>query len=148
MGEDDEEQNNLQVHHSTSVSPNSQKRGYTNDVQNTTNRRSAKQARRAQVHIKRPRNAWLIFRCEKSKELHKTNPGMSAGKICMFKKSQLLGHLHAPISSNQFYVATEVSVKWQALSQELKAYYHALADEEARQHQLKYPGYRYQPGRQ
>lgn len=34
------------------------------------------------LRIKRPRNSWVIYRSEKSKFLHQTSPGMSAGAIC------------------------------------------------------------------
>lgn len=37
---------------------------------------------KAHEHIKRPKNSWIIYRSEKSKFLHKNNPGMSAGDIC------------------------------------------------------------------
>lgn len=32
--------------------------------------------------IKRPRNSWIIYRSEKSKELHQSRSNMSAGAIC------------------------------------------------------------------
>lgn len=34
---------------------------------------------------------------------------------------------------------------WKEEPGEVKAYYASLADEEARQHKIKYPEYRYQP---
>lgn len=34
---------------------------------------------------------------------------------------------------------------WKEEPDEIKAYYKSLADEEARQHKIRYPEYRYQP---
>ncbi|PSS03263.1 high mobility group box domain-containing protein [Coniella lustricola] len=76
-------------------------------------------------HVKRPRNSWIIYRSEKSKLLHHTSPGISAGEI-----------------------SSEVSRLWKNETEDVKEYYCGLADEEARLHKEKYPEYRYTPARQ
>ncbi|KUI72756.1 Sporulation minus regulator 2 [Cytospora mali] len=76
------------------------------------------------VKIPRPPNSWILYRKEKSKELRQANPAMSAGEI-----------------------STEASRQWKLEEQTMKDYYQALAEEEARRHKIKYPDYRYKPGR-
>lgn len=39
-------------------------------------------ARTSKAKIPRPRNTWLVYRSEKSKQIHESRPGMSAGAIC------------------------------------------------------------------
>lgn len=74
--------------------------------------------------IPRPPNAWILFRKEKSKELHQANPRMSAGEI-----------------------STEASRQWKAMSVEERAFYHQMAETAAQQHKVQYPDYRYKPAR-
>nr|AVP71783.1 MAT1-1-3 [Juglanconis oblonga]AVP71787.1 MAT1-1-3 [Juglanconis oblonga] len=78
-----------------------------------------------QMRIKRPRNQWIIYRSEKSKQLHQSNPNMSAGAI-----------------------STEVARQWKSEPAEIKQFYADLADIEASEHKIRYPDYRYKPGRQ
>lgn len=44
-------------------------------VKTTTRKRSV-------ARIPRPRNVWLLYRSEKSKQIHQSRPNMSAGAIC------------------------------------------------------------------
>lgn len=54
------------------------------DVQNKSSprKRSANRTTVIKMRIKRPRNSWIIYRSEKSRQLHTDRPGMSAGAIC------------------------------------------------------------------
>ncbi|ROW07149.1 hypothetical protein VPNG_07390 [Cytospora leucostoma] len=76
------------------------------------------------VKIPRPPNSWILYRKDKSKELRQANPAMSTGEI-----------------------STEASRQWKVEKPGIKDYYQALADEAARLHKIKYPDYRYKPGR-
>ncbi|CAN8100107.1 unnamed protein product [Discula destructiva] len=77
-----------------------------------------------QQRIKRPRNSWIIYRSQKSKELHQNNPNMSAGAI-----------------------STEVARMWANETQETKDYFKTLQDIEAQDHREKYPGWSYKLGK-
>lgn len=74
--------------------------------------------------IPRPPNSWILFRKQKSKELHEANPGMSAGEI-----------------------STEASRQWKNLSDEDRGFFQEMAKEAAQQHKIQYPDYRYKPAR-
>lgn len=74
--------------------------------------------------IPRPPNAWILFRKEKSKQLHEANPSMSVGQV-----------------------SAEASRQWHALSDEDRAFYKQMAEEAKQQHKIQYPEYRYKPGR-
>lgn len=74
--------------------------------------------------IPRPPNAWILFRKEKSKELHEANPRMSVGEV-----------------------SAEASRQWKAMSDEDHAFYRQMAKEAAEQHKIQYPEYRYKPAR-
>lgn len=50
---------------------------------------AAPAAAAATKRIKRPRNSWIIYRSEKSKQLHQGSANMSAGLICEFSPSLL-----------------------------------------------------------
>ncbi|KAJ4298462.1 hypothetical protein N0V88_003492 [Collariella sp. IMI 366227] len=76
------------------------------------------------VHIRRPRNQFIIYRQWMSTRIHATNPGVTAGCV-----SQI------------------VAQKWRTEKPEVKAHFKALADEEDRTHKAMYPGYRYEAGR-
>nr|ANW09609.1 MATA_HMG-box [Stenocarpella maydis] len=74
--------------------------------------------------IPRPPNAWIIFRSEKAKKVREENPTMTNGEV-----------------------SKEVSRLWHASSQEVQDFYRSMAEEAKKQHQLKYPNYRYKPTR-
>ena len=69
-------------------------------------------------HIPRPRNAFIIFRADRSKKYQ----GRTAGDI-----SQL------------------VAAEWKSLATDVKARYERQADEEKQRHKVLYPHYRFQP---
>ncbi|KAJ4386218.1 hypothetical protein N0V93_009111 [Gnomoniopsis smithogilvyi] len=103
------------------------------DVGNFSNRMSTNMTPRepatpqtstVKMRIKRPRNSWIIYRSEKSRQLHVDRPGMSAGAI-----------------------STEVARLWKIEAPEVKAYYGQLAELESEEHKKLYPDYRYTPGR-
>lgn len=50
-------------------------------------------------------------------------------------------------SRRNLNIATEASRQWKVERQGIKDYYQTLADEAARLHKMKYPNYRYKPGR-
>ncbi|MBE3042632.1 hypothetical protein IMZ48_08655 [Candidatus Bathyarchaeota archaeon] len=35
-------------------------------------------------HVPRPRNKWILYRQEKSRDMLRENPSLSAGEICEF----------------------------------------------------------------
>ncbi|KAG5335607.1 hypothetical protein E4T56_gene10220 [Termitomyces sp. T112] len=74
--------------------------------------------------IKRPRNAWLIFRQVKSQEYNKAHPEERLGLSDMSKA---------------------MSIEWATASQEERDYFKQLADEEYEDHRAKHPEYKYQP---
>ncbi|KAK4125087.1 hypothetical protein N657DRAFT_655203 [Parathielavia appendiculata] len=76
------------------------------------------------VHIRRPRNQFIIYRQWMSAKIHANNPGVTAARI-----SQIVGQM------------------WRDAKPEIKVRFKALADEEDRMHKAKYPGYRYVAGR-
>ncbi|KAK3904983.1 high mobility group box-domain-containing protein [Staphylotrichum tortipilum] len=78
----------------------------------------------SKLHIRRPRNQFIIYRQWMSAKIHANNPGVTAGCI-----SQIVAQM------------------WRAETPEVKARFKALADEEDRVHKLKYPGYRYEAAR-
>lgn len=47
-------------------------------IKTTTRKRSV-------ARIPRPRNVWLLYRSEKSKQIHQSRPNMSAGAICKLR---------------------------------------------------------------
>lgn len=55
--------------------------------------------------------------------------------------------LYRKDKSKQLNIATEASRQWKVERQGIKDYYQTLADEAARLHKMKYPNYRYKPGR-
>ena len=69
-------------------------------------------------HIPRPRNAFIIFRADRSKEYQ----GRTAGDI-----SQL------------------VAAEWKSLAADVRARYERHADEEKQRHKVLYPHYRFRP---
>ena len=74
-------------------------------------------------HIKRPRNAFILFRVAKADDIRKQ-----------------LGTKYNPA------VSARAGELWKAASPEVKEYYKRMADKEKQQHELKYPGYKYKPG--
>ncbi|KAE9397839.1 hypothetical protein BT96DRAFT_976733 [Gymnopus androsaceus JB14] len=75
----------------------------------------------------RPRNAFMIFRCQYCKE-HARGPGGS-------KRGQDVDTT----------MSKRASVAWHALSEDEQNYYRRLADKEKRDHARAHPGYRYRP---
>ncbi|AEO65014.1 uncharacterized protein THITE_2111506 [Thermothielavioides terrestris NRRL 8126] len=78
----------------------------------------------SKVHIRRPRNQFIIYRQWMSARIHAETPGVTAGCV-----SQLVAQM------------------WRHEDPAVKARFKALADEEDRMHKLMYPGYRYVAGR-
>ncbi|KAK4102748.1 hypothetical protein N658DRAFT_322164 [Parathielavia hyrcaniae] len=76
------------------------------------------------IHIRRPRNQFIIYRQWMSAKIHANNPGVTAACI-----SQIVAQM------------------WRDEKPEVKSRFKALADEEDRLHKAKYPGYRYVAGR-
>lgn len=59
-----------QVEHNMGISPSSNKPA------------TSRVTQVVKVHIKRPRNSWIIYRSEKSRQLHQSNRSLSAADIC------------------------------------------------------------------
>ncbi|KAK4154863.1 mat A-3 [Chaetomidium leptoderma] len=78
----------------------------------------------SKVHIRRPRNQFIIYRQWMSARIHSRNPGVTAACI-----SQIVAQM------------------WRDEKPEIKARFKDLADEGTRMHKAKYPGYRYVAGR-
>ncbi|GAB1312020.1 HMG box domain-containing protein [Madurella fahalii] len=76
------------------------------------------------VHIRRPRNQFILYRQWMSGRIHAENPGMTAASI-----SQVVSHM------------------WRSENPVVRAHFKALADEEDRKHKMLYPEYRYEAGR-
>ncbi|KAK4233447.1 high mobility group box-domain-containing protein [Achaetomium macrosporum] len=75
------------------------------------------------IHIRRPRNQFIIYRQWMSAKVHAMSPSMTAGSI-----SQIVAQM------------------WRNEKPEVRAHFRALAIEEDRLHKLRYPGYRYAAG--
>ncbi|KJK75532.1 hypothetical protein H634G_08896 [Metarhizium anisopliae BRIP 53293] len=71
-------------------------------------------------HIPRPRNSWILYRQFKSRELRKDHPGITASEL-----------------------STLISNLWKNESDDEKAFWQRMAQEEDRMHKEKYPGYKY-----
>nr|AKE48501.1 MAT1-1-3 [Ustilaginoidea virens]AKE48505.1 MAT1-1-3 [Ustilaginoidea virens] len=71
-------------------------------------------------HIPRPRNSWILYRQFKSRELRKDHPGITASEL-----------------------STLISSLWKDETEEEKAFWKKMAQEEDRIHKEKYPGYKY-----
>lgn len=80
--------------------------------------------------VPRPRNAFIIFRCQTISKLHSKD---SAG-------------LDRPPTPEKT-LSKRAGVAWRQLSEEEKQVYKDLAEKERLEHQDKYPGYKYQPNR-
>nr|QDH06185.1 mating type A-1-3 HMG1/2 [Epichloe sp.]QDH06189.1 mating type A-1-3 HMG1/2 [Epichloe sp.]QDH06203.1 mating type A-1-3 HMG1/2 [Epichloe coenophiala]QDH06209.1 mating type A-1-3 HMG1/2 [Epichloe coenophiala]QDH83280.1 mating type A-1-3 HMG1/2 [Epichloe sp.] len=71
-------------------------------------------------HIPRPRNSWILYRQFKSRELRKDHSGITASEL-----------------------STMISSLWKNETDEEKAFWQKMAQEEDRLHKEKYPGYKY-----
>ncbi|KAG6004703.1 hypothetical protein E4U21_000858 [Claviceps maximensis] len=71
-------------------------------------------------HIPRPRNSWILYRQYKSRELRKDHSGITASEL-----------------------STMISCLWKNETDEEKAFWQRMAQEEDRLHKEKYPGYKY-----
>nr|BAD72606.2 MAT1-1-3 [Ephelis japonica] len=71
-------------------------------------------------HIPRPRNSWILYRQFKSRELRKDHQGITASEL-----------------------STMISSLWKNETEEEKAFWQKMAQEEDRLHKEKYPGYKY-----
>lgn len=76
------------------------------------------------LRIRRPPNAWILYRTEKSQTLRKQQPKLSNNEV-----SQIL------------------SQRWHSEPAEVRAHYKSLAAERKRQHRQEYPDYQYRPRR-
>ncbi|KAK3311453.1 high mobility group box-domain-containing protein [Chaetomium strumarium] len=75
------------------------------------------------IHIRRPRNQFIIYRQWMSAKLHARDPSIPAAII-----SQIVAQM------------------WRTEKPQIRAHFRALAIEEDRLHKARYPGYRYQGG--
>lgn len=71
----------------------------------------------------RPPNAWILYRSE---------------------KLRVIGESEAP-RKPQAEISKIISAWWKGESPDVRAYYERLSDEKKAEHQIKYPGYRFQP---
>ncbi|KAE9386503.1 hypothetical protein BT96DRAFT_764701, partial [Gymnopus androsaceus JB14] len=80
--------------------------------------------------VARPRNAFIIFRCEYSKNYARgpTSGGSS-------RRGQNVDTT----------MSKRAGVAWKSLSEDKQNHYKLLADKEKRDHARAHPGYRYQP---
>ncbi|KAI9269403.1 hypothetical protein BY458DRAFT_510882 [Sporodiniella umbellata] len=76
------------------------------------------------AHIKRPRNAWIHFRCHYGQALKRQDPTLRAEEI-----------------------SKRASLRWSKLSENEKKPWHALAEQEKLAHREAFPEYRYCPRR-
>ncbi|KAI8878681.1 HMG-box [Backusella circina FSU 941] len=76
------------------------------------------------AHIKRPRNAWIHFRCHYGQALKFQDPTLRAEEI-----------------------SKQASFKWAKLSEKGKKPWHDLAQQEKKVHKEAFPDYRYRPRR-
>ncbi|KZT24013.1 hypothetical protein NEOLEDRAFT_1052092, partial [Neolentinus lepideus HHB14362 ss-1] len=74
-------------------------------------------------HIPRPKNAFILFRCDYVKRRTKSKSGDGAS------------------------VSKRAGEEWRKLPASEKARYHARAEEEKRRHRIRYPDYAYKPQR-
>ncbi|KAG5998094.1 hypothetical protein E4U43_002495 [Claviceps pusilla] len=81
---------------------------------------SAVEAEDTASHIPRPRNSWILYRQFKSRELRKDHSGITASEL-----------------------STMISSLWKNETDEEKAFWQKMAQEEDRLHKEKYPGYKY-----
>lgn len=114
----------------------------------TPRKPSTPQPSKVKMRIKRPRNSWIIYRSEKSRQLHTDRPGMSAGAICTLchRSYRLFSEAQWGMALTEG-LATEVARLWKDETPEVKTYYGQLAELEAQEHKKRYPDYRYTPGR-
>lgn len=76
------------------------------------------------AHIKRPRNAWIHFRCHYGQALKTQDPTLRAEEI-----------------------SKRASRRWSLLSENEKRPWHQLAEQEKQAHKVAFPEYRYCPKR-
>ncbi|KAI0044986.1 HMG-box, partial [Auriscalpium vulgare] len=73
----------------------------------------------------RPRNAWILYRSDKIKDLPALEPGHP--------------------KRGQADVSKAISVMWNNETTDVRAEYERLAERAKEEHALKYPGYKYVP---
>lgn len=86
--------------------------------------------------IPRPRNSWILYRQDKSRELRSVDPTLTAGEIC---KSSAFFHDKIPTDKS----AIMVSKMWKKENVGIRSKYVAMAAKEDAEHKLRYPDYRY-----
>ncbi|KAF8999651.1 hypothetical protein BDQ17DRAFT_746205 [Cyathus striatus] len=79
-------------------------------------------------YIKRPSNKWLLFRSCRAREIIKE-----------FEEESL--------TITQQTLSSMLSAEWKTLQNHVRAWWAHQAAEKAREHKLKYPRYKYQPGK-
>ncbi|KAI0345039.1 high mobility group box, partial [Trametopsis cervina] len=80
--------------------------------------------------VPRPRNAFIIFRCEKIQSLH----------------SQSTAGMDRPATPEKT-LSKRAGAAWRLLPADEKERFREMAEQERREHLKKYPDYRYQPNR-
>lgn len=112
-----------------------------------------------QTAIRRPPNAWILYRSAKIKEKTReewmvehgwqrflTTPLTSSPAEC---SSSILEPAWAgptkPCASLQSFLSRRLAEMWKAEQSQVKNYYHALAEEKKREHAQRFPGYRFKP---
>lgn len=93
------------------------------------------------THIPRPRNSWIIYRQDRTKDLRAQDASLTASEICKYP--------HSEVSDFQLtrIIARIVSTLWRDEMPHVRAYYQQLAQEEAQAHREMYPNYRYRARR-
>lgn len=76
------------------------------------------------THIPRPRNSWIIYRQDRTKDLRAQDPSLTASEI-----SRIVSNL------------------WRDELPQVRTYYQRLAADEAQAHRDRYPNYRYRARR-
>lgn len=82
------------------------------------------------AHVPRPRNAFIIFRCDFT---HKYLANGGSERACDAEKKSL---------------SKRAGEAWRNAKPETKLFYKGLADEERASHRISYPDYRFRPKRQ
>lgn len=97
-------------------------------------------SRRTPGHIPRPRNSWIIYRSDKTRELRDMDPSLTASDICKYSEKE------NELPANTF-IARITSRLWASELAHVKVQYQQKAQEEANDHMARYPDYRYRARR-
>jgi hypothetical protein len=93
--------------------------------------------------LRRPPNAYILYRKDKHGEVKAENPGLDNNEICM--SNFPINRLELFLKANVPIAAVIIGAMWKAESSEVRAEYHEKAQEVKRNLMIAYPDYRYIP---